>query len=66
MKATIFFGAFCSFVYCDDTRVGGHAARHSSNLKELLGAIHFGGRVKIIETQGALKLIDRYFKNIDK
>lgn len=31
-----------------------------------LGAIHFGGRVMIIETKAALKLIDRYFKNINK
>jgi hypothetical protein len=28
-----------------------------------LGAFHFGGRVMIIETKAALKLIDRYFKN---
>ena len=28
-----------------------------------LGAVHFGGRVMIIETQAALKLIDKYFKN---
>jgi len=28
-----------------------------------LGAFHFGGRVMIIETQSALKLIDRYFQN---
>ena len=28
-----------------------------------LGAFHFGGRVMIIETQSALKLIDKYFKN---
>jgi hypothetical protein len=28
-----------------------------------LGAFHFGGRVMIIETQAALKLIDKYFKN---
>ncbi|MDX2047366.1 MAG: hypothetical protein SFU87_11300 [Chitinophagaceae bacterium] len=28
-----------------------------------LGAIHFGGRIMIIETQAALKLIGRYFKN---
>jgi hypothetical protein len=26
-----------------------------------LGAFHFGGRVKVIETQAALKLINRYF-----
>lgn len=30
-----------------------------------LGAFHFGGRVMIIETQSAIKLIDKYFKNID-
>lgn len=28
-----------------------------------LGAIHFGGRVMVIETKAAIKLIDRYFKN---
>lgn len=28
-----------------------------------LGAFHFGGRVMIIETQAALKLIGRYFQN---
>jgi hypothetical protein len=28
-----------------------------------LGAFHFGGRVMIIETKAALKLIDKYFKN---
>jgi len=28
-----------------------------------LGAFHFGGRVMIIETVSALKLIDKYFKN---
>jgi hypothetical protein len=28
-----------------------------------LGAYHFGGRIMIIETQSALKLIDRYFQN---
>jgi hypothetical protein len=28
-----------------------------------LGAFHFGGRVMIIETNAALKLINRYFKN---
>ncbi len=31
--------------------------------EETLGAFHFGGRLMIIETQSALKLIDRYFKN---
>lgn len=28
-----------------------------------LGAFHFGGRVMVIETQTALKLISRYFPN---
>lgn len=28
-----------------------------------LGAFHFGGRVMIIETKAAIKLIDKYFKN---
>lgn len=28
-----------------------------------LGALHFGGRVMIIETVAALKLINKYFKN---
>ncbi len=31
--------------------------------KKTLGALHFGGRVMIIETTSALKLINRYFKN---
>ncbi len=31
--------------------------------EETLGAIHFGGRLMIIVTKAALKLIDRYFKN---
>jgi len=31
--------------------------------EETLGAIHFGGRLMVIETQAALKLIDKYFKN---
>lgn len=31
--------------------------------EETLGAVHFGGRLMIIETQAALKLIDRYFNN---
>jgi hypothetical protein len=30
--------------------------------EETLGAIHFGGRLMIIETHAALKLIDKYFK----
>jgi hypothetical protein len=28
-----------------------------------LGAMHFGGRIMIIDTPAALRLIDRYFKN---
>lgn len=31
--------------------------------EKTLGAFHFGGRVMIIETQSALKLINKYFKN---
>ncbi|SCY98228.1 hypothetical protein [Flavobacterium caeni] len=31
--------------------------------KKTLGAFHFGGRIMIIETQAALKLINKYFKN---
>ena len=31
--------------------------------EKTLGAFHFGGRVMIIETQAALKLINKYFKN---
>jgi hypothetical protein len=30
--------------------------------KKSLGALHFGGRIMIIETQSALKLIGKYFK----
>lgn len=30
--------------------------------EKTLGAFHFGGRVMIIETRSALKLIDKYFK----
>jgi hypothetical protein len=30
---------------------------------DTLGAIHFGGRVMIIETNSALKLINKYFKD---
>ncbi len=33
--------------------------------EKTLGARHFGGRVMIIETKSAIKLIDRYFKNLD-
>lgn len=32
--------------------------------EKTLGAFHFGGRIMIIETRAALKLIDRYFKNL--
>ena len=31
--------------------------------EKTLGAIHFGGRLMIIETQTALKLINKYFQN---
>ena len=31
--------------------------------EKTLGAFHFGGRVMIIETQLALKLINKYFQN---
>jgi len=34
-----------------------------SHYQETLGAIHFGGRLMIIETPAALRLIDRYFQN---
>lgn len=33
--------------------------------EKTLGAIHFGGRVMIIERKSAIKLIDKYFKNLD-
>lgn len=33
-----------------------------NHYQETLGAIHFGGRLMIIETPAALQLIDRYFK----
>lgn len=32
--------------------------------EKTLGAFHFGGRIMIIETRAALKLIDRCFKNL--
>lgn len=32
---------------------------------ETLGAVHVGGRIMIIETVAAKRLIDRYFKNIN-
>jgi len=31
--------------------------------EKILGAFHFGGRLMIIETQSALRLINRYFPN---
>ena len=31
--------------------------------EKTLGAFHFGGRIMIIETQAALRLINKYFKN---
>jgi hypothetical protein len=31
--------------------------------EKTLGAVHFGGRIMIIETQAALKLINKYYKN---
>ena len=31
--------------------------------QKTLGAFHFGGRVMVIETQSALKLINKYFKD---
>jgi len=33
-----------------------------AHYEKTLGAMHFGGRVMIIETPSALKLINRYFK----
>lgn len=33
--------------------------------EKTLGAFHFGGRVMIIETKAAIKLIDKYFKTLD-
>ncbi len=34
-----------------------------AHYEKTLGAFHFGGRVMIIETDAALKLINKYFKN---
>ncbi len=34
-----------------------------NHYEKTLGAFHFGGRIMIIETVAALKLIDRYFQN---
>ncbi|MFZ0598154.1 hypothetical protein [Flavobacterium reichenbachii] len=31
--------------------------------EKTLGAFHFGGRIMIIETKSALKLINKYFQN---
>lgn len=31
---------------------------------ETLGAVHFGGRLMIIDTKAALKLVNRYFCNL--
>ncbi|MFS4418123.1 hypothetical protein [Maribacter sp. 2307ULW6-5] len=36
-----------------------------NHYEKTLGAFHFGGRVMIIETKSAIKLINRYFKNLD-
>jgi len=33
--------------------------------EKTLGAFYFGGRVMIIETKSAIKLINRYFKNLE-
>lgn len=33
--------------------------------EKTLGAFHFGGRIMVIETKGAIRLIERYFKNVD-
>ena len=34
-----------------------------AHYEKTLGAFHFGGRVMIIETNAALKLINKYFQN---
>ncbi len=34
-----------------------------SHYENTLGAFHFGGRVMVIETKAALKLINKYFQN---
>lgn len=34
-----------------------------NHYEKSLGAIHFGGRVMIIETKSALQLINKYFKD---
>ncbi len=33
--------------------------------EKTLGALHFGGRVMIIDSKAALNLINKYFKNIE-
>ena len=38
-------------------------SRLIDHYEKSLGAIHIGGRVMIIETETALKLMDKYFKN---
>jgi hypothetical protein len=35
-----------------------------NHYEKSLGAFHFGGRLMVIETKAALKLIDKYFQNI--
>ena len=35
-----------------------------NHYEKTLGALHFGGRVMIIESKAALNLINKYFKNI--
>ena len=32
---------------------------------ESLGAVHFGGRIMIIDTKAATKLVNRYFSNLN-
>ncbi len=36
-----------------------------AHYEKTLGAVHFRGRIMIIESQAAIKLIDRYFKNLN-
>lgn len=38
-----------------------HLVKH---YEETLGAVHVGGRLMVIETTAALKLVNKYFKNI--
>ena len=37
--------------------------QHVEHYEKSLGAFHFGGRIMIIETTAALKLINKYFQN---